>query len=107
MTYHGVNLLTALSSQLGMPICQLTSKQIPTESPYAELEDVSYSEEDVTGKPTNGGETALPPLPKEVPPPQPPPEHLRKKSHAELLIDFRDLLADKGVRKDTIKQQVA
>ena len=68
----------------------------------AELEDVSYSEEDVAGRPVDQPEPEpeLPPLPKEVPPPQPPPEHLRRRTDAELLSDFHDLLTEKGVNTD-------
>ena len=66
---------------------------------------MSYSEEDVLGKAAAEPELSLPPLPKEIPPPQPPPEHLRKKTNAELLSDFHDLLAEKGVNTDLSNQQ--
>jgi len=42
--------------------------------------------------------SALPPLPEGIPPPVPPPEHLRRKSKAELASDYFDLLSEKGVR---------
>ena len=69
----------------------------------AELEDVSYAEEEVTRATPIGPGISLPPLPKEVPPPQPPPEYLRKRTHAELLDDFHSLLAEKGVRPSPYK----
>lgn len=70
----------------------------PLKNDIAGLEDVSYSAEDVSAEPRAKSGMGLPPLPAEIPPPQPPPEHLRKKPHAELLSDFQDLLSEKNVR---------
>jgi hypothetical protein len=53
-------------------------------------EDVCYTEDE-----TGGSE--LPPLPEGIPPPIPPPEHLRMRTRAELTSEYFDLLAEKGV----------
>lgn len=63
---------------------------------------MTFTDEDVKREPLRmapliQAATGLPPLPREIPPPQPPPEHLRKKTRAELLSEFYDLLSEKGV----------
>jgi hypothetical protein len=82
--------------------CCLRFLRNPHVGRVAAEEDVSYTEED-----TGGGGSGLPPLPKGIPPPVPPPEHLRRRTKAELASGYFDLLSEKGVRHSLVPKDYA